>query len=253
MTRSVIIEDDPFHLEVLSDLLKGSFQDIKILGTGGLSSEGVKLVRSARPDLVFLDIDLPDKSGFEMLEELKDEVFDVIFVTAHEKYALQAHRFDSVGFLLKPITRESLESALEKFKSKRNRHRQGDAFVDLIHEFRNSLDFPQKIAVPSTGEVRYINLRSIVRLEADNGGTIVHIENEPSIHSNRTFDEYESRLKGTGFYRIHDNHIINMRFVRSYMKGEEGFAILEDLTQMPVDKARSAGFTKLLDRLFSQP
>src|SRR4030095_15761489 len=135
--NSVVIEDDPLQMEILCDLITSSFPHINIVGKGGLFSEGVNLIRTHQPDLVFLDIDLPDRSGFDMLDELNDMKFDVIFVTAHEKYALEAHQYATIGFLIKPVSKEKLAFALKKIKESTHHDTFGVQVQQLLHNFRN--------------------------------------------------------------------------------------------------------------------
>jgi two-component system LytT family response regulator len=249
--NAVIIEDDPFHLEILRDLLKEEFPQISVIGQGGLWSEGVRLVRSLHPDLVFLDIDLPDKSGFEVLEELSDQQFDVVFVTAHEKYAVQAHQFDSVGYLIKPIHRDDLRQVIKKLTTKVHKRIQGNDFTSLLQTFRNTFEIPRKIAVQSLKDIQYVNISEIIRLEADGNYSKIYMNTGPYLLSSRQIGEYEVRLRPMGFFRIHDKHMVNMRYVRSFQKGEGGTAVLEDQTQLPVARRRKEEFLRLLDEIFS--
>ncbi len=249
--KAVIIEDDPFHLEVLTDLIEKEFPQITIVGSGRLSEEGVRLVRSLKPDLVFLDIDLPDKSGFEMLEELPDESFDIVFVTSHEKYALQAHQFDSIGYLIKPINRDELVQVINKFTGKAHKRLQGNDFSSLLHSFRNTFEIPRKIAIQSMKDIQYVNISDIVRFEADGNYSDLFLNDGTKMISSRQIGEFEARLKRLGFFRVHDKHLVNMRYVRSFMKGDSGMAILEDQTQLPIARRRKDEFLRLLDDLFS--
>jgi len=251
MIKAVIIEDDPFQMRLLSDLLAESFPQINIAGKAGLSSEGVLLIREQLPELVLLDIDLPDKSGFEMLQELQDMQFDVIFVTAHEKYALKAHQFDTMGYLIKPINREKLEVALKKITDKRTRNNFGEQFHNLLHSVRNSYDLPQKIAVPSVKEIFYIPVKNIMRMEADGNYTTLYQMTGSPIIASRQIGEFESRLNGQGFCRVHDKHLINLRHVKSFIKGEAGTAVMEDDTHIPVSRRKKDDFLKSLDGMFS--
>lgn len=249
--KAVIIEDDPFHLEILSDLIREEFPQITIEGHGALCSEGIKLIRNLKPELVFLDIDLPDKSGFEILEELTDISFDVVFVTAHEKYALKAHQFDSVGYLMKPISKKEMKQVLERIISKSHKKLRGNDFSSLLQSFRNIFEIPRKIAIQSLKEIQYVNIGEIIRFEADGNYSKLYMNDGTSILSSRQIGEYEMRLKPLGFFRLHDKHLVNMRFVTSFMKGEAGVAILEDNTQLPVARRRKEEFLNLLDDLFS--
>ena len=249
--KAIIIEDDPFHLEILKDLIREEFPHITLAGNGGLHSDGVRLIRSVKPDVVFLDIDLPDKSGFEILEDLSGESFDVIFVTSHEKYAVQAHQFESIGYLIKPISRDELKRVVNKLTSKAHNRLQGNDFTTMLHAFRNTFEIPRKIAIQSLKEIQYVNLSEIIRIEADGNYSNIFMNNSTPILSSRQIGEFEIRLRPLGFFRIHDKHLVNMRFVRTFIRGEAGTAMLEDRTQLPVARRRKEEFLRLLDELFS--
>ncbi len=249
--KAVIIEDDPFHLEILRDILTDELPQITIIGQSNLCSEGIHLIRTVKPELVFLDIDLPDKSGFEMLEELSNESFDVIFVTAHEKYALKAHQFDSVGYLIKPIDKIELKKAVDKLTSRPHSRMQGNDFTSLLQSFRNTFEIPRKIAIQSIKEIQYVNIAEIIRLEADGNYSMLYMKDGLKILSSRQIGEFESRLRLFGFFRLHDKHLVNLKYVSSFLKGEGGTAILEDNTQLPVARRRKEEFLKLLDNLFT--
>ena len=251
MTRAVIIEDDPLQMLIISDLISDSFPQIEIVGKGGLSSEGVMMIRSLKPDLVFLDLDLPDKTGFEMLNELQEIHFDVIFVTAHEKYALEAHQYDSLGYLIKPVTKQKLTASLKRIKEQGIQKDLGTQFQHLLQSVRNSVELPQKIAVPTLKEIHYIHIQDIIRFEADGNYTTLFQMNGQTITASRQIGEYETKLVGQGFFRVHDKHLINLRLVKSFIKGESGNAVMEDNSHIPVSRRKKEEFLRSLEARFS--
>ena len=251
MIRTVIIEDDSFQMSILCDLVKESFPQLTVVGTGALSSEGVSIIRKEKPELVLLDIDLPDQTGFEMLQELSDMHFDVIFVTAHEKYALKAHQFDSMGYLIKPITKTKLDVALKKFSGKSAHPNMGTQFQNLLFSMRNAYDLPQKISVPSLKEIHYVPVKNIMRMEADGNYTTLYLVADQPVLASRQIGDFEERLSGQGFCRVHDKHLINLRYIKSFIKGESGIAVMEDNTQIPVSRRRKEGFLRAIDGMFS--
>ncbi|HEX5001594.1 MAG TPA: LytTR family DNA-binding domain-containing protein [Bacteroidia bacterium] len=250
MLTTVIIEDDPFQLELLCDFLKAHFPEIHIQGKAGLSSEGVKLIRRLQPELVLLDIDLPDKTGFEMLDELHDQVFDVIFITSHKDYALTAHQYNSSGYLVKPVTKPALEQALKKLTDKQVRQNFGNQFARYINTLKNSGEQQQKLAVPSQKAIHYLEISDLLRLEADGNYSMIYEVNGGTILSSRQIGEYELVLSDRGFFRIHDKHLINLRCVRSLKKGESCILLLSDGSQLPVSRRRKDALLAKMGALY---
>ena len=251
MLKTIIIEDDPFQMEIISDLLETSFPSVKIVSKAMNAEDGIREVSSLKPDLVFLDIDLPDKSGFEVLQELPDHFFDFIFVTAHEKFALQSYRYDAIGFLLKPITRESMQQALNKLARKRKNEYSVEHVQEIIEDMKNTYDNQQKISVPSLKMINYIRIMEISRMEADGNYTTIVLTNGKSLVSSKQIGDYEKQLAKNKFFRVHDKHLINLRFVKSFMKGESSSVEMEGGFQVPVSRRRKEDLLQVLEGLFA--
>ena len=250
MYTAVIIEDDLFHVSILSDLLASDYPEINLLGVGCNSSEGVSLVKNRKPDIIFLDIDLPGKTGFEMLSYLEPGNHDIIFVTSHEKYAYEAHTYESVGFILKPVTRYQLDQALLKLNTKRSRLGERVSPNNLLNLVRHSIEVPDKIAIPSAKDINYVKISDIIRIEADGNYSTLHLAGKATILSSKQIGEYEDKLVSRSFLRIHDKHLVNLRFVKSFQKGDSGTAVLEDNTILPVARRRKDEFIRKMGDLF---
>jgi two-component system, LytTR family, response regulator len=250
MLKTVIIEDDRFQMEILCDLLEG-FPSVKVISKAFNAADGVSQVISGKPDLVFLDIDLPDKTGFELLKELPDHFFDFIFVTAHEKFALHAYKYDAISFLLKPLTKDAMQQALDKLSRKRKNQYSVHQVKAIIEDLRGHYGTSQKIAVPTVKEINYIKVAEIVRMEADGNYTTIFMTHGMPMLASSRIGVYEKQLSADKFFRIHDKHLINLRFVKKLTKGEAGTVIMEDDSQLPVSRRRKDEFLKVLDTIFS--
>jgi two-component system, LytTR family, response regulator len=248
--NSVIIEDDSFQMQILTDLLTLNFPQINIIGRCGSANEGIETIKERKPDLIILDIDLPDKSGFEMLDELREFNFELLFITSHEKYALEAYKHNPAGYLVKPIDKLKLGEVINTVSGKLQQKRFGNEFAAMLKYFKQTHNLPLKIAIPSIKEISYVNIDNILRLEADgNYTTIFQLKGDP-IFSSRKLGRFEIRLADHQFFRIHDKYMVNLRHVKSFIKGESGIAVMEDGTQLPVSRRRKDAFLKLLDALF---
>lgn len=248
MYRAVIIEDDAMCMEALCDLLEASFPDIHLEASCTTAEEGILLVRKHKPDLVLLDINLPLKSGFEMLEELKDMSFSTIFTTSFEKHALKAHDYDSVCFIAKPVTRNALSKSLEKIKRQKKNLQPAQTIENLISDLKK-IQNPKKIAVPEQKVINYINVDDITRMEADGNYTRILLSKGKSLMASRQIGDYEKLLLEQGFFRIHDKHLINLHCVKSFLKGDLGLAVMNDGSVLPVARRRKEEFLKSLDSL----
>jgi two-component system, LytTR family, response regulator len=248
MLKTIIVEDDPLSMEMLCDLIEDFFPQLQIVERCNLSASAIRQIRQLQPDLVLLDIDLPDQTGLKMLEDLDTYDFDVIFITAHEKYALDAHQFESSGYLVKPVSKTLLENALKRVKSKKQKIH----FGEQLRQFQKQLrlpDLPQKIAVASQKETQFIDIKDIVRLEADGNYTTIFRDSKENIFSSKQIGEYENSLKPCGFFRIHDKHIINSKFLKSYIKGDGGLVTLHDQTELPVSRRKKEEFLVFLNNI----
>jgi len=250
MIRTTIIEDDPFQMEIMSDLLE-TFPSIKIVSKAFNAAEGISQVIKDKPELVFLDIDLPDKSGFEILKEVPDHFFDFIFVTAHERFAIDAHKYDAISFLLKPLTEQAMSVALDKLNQKRKNQYSVHQVQSIIADLKSIYDNHQKIAVPTVKQINYIKVADIVRMEADGNYTTIYLTHGGSMVASTQIGEYEKQLSRDKFFRIHDKHLINLRFVKTLIKGDPGTVVMEDNSQLSVSRRRKDEFMKALEELFS--
>lgn len=251
MLKTVIIEDDPFQMEIISDLLSGSFPSVKIISKAFNAKDGIEQISKGRPDLVFLDIDLPDRSGFEVLQELRGHFFDIIFVTAHEKFALNAYQYDAISFLIKPVKKEDISNALNKLNQKRRDQYSVQQVQGMIRELKDLYDNNQKIAVPTVKEINFIRVNEILRMEADGNYTTIYLSNGSPMLASIQLGEYEKQLSPDKFFRIHDKHLVNLRFVKTLTKGESSTVIMEDNSQLPLSRRRKEDFMKAVGKLFS--
>lgn len=246
MLKAVIIEDTMLQMEMLRDIVS-DFPFVKITACAASASEGVTLITETKPDFIFLDVDLPDKTGFEMLHELKDHSFDVIFTTAHEKYALVAHQYDSISFLIKPVTRESLEEALDRLQRKRKNQYAAEQMHEVLNKLMSNYNGPRKIAVPTIKAINYVDVDDLLRLEADGNYTTIYFVKGQSMVASKQIGEFERQLEPGRFFRVHDKHLINLQLVKSFIKGDSGTVVMNDGSTIPVSRRRKDDFLKSLD------
>ena len=231
--KSLIIDDNPLNIEILTDLLKENHPDIILSGTAHNGQTAIEKIQSLKPDLIFLDVEMPDMNGFEVLAYLKSIDFQTIFVTAHSHYAIQAIRFNALDYIVKPINPDELRQAIKRFRSKGKEaiHQQQMALDNLKQE--NVQD--QVLFLPTQeGGIKMI-LKNIVKIEGDRNYSTFHLANSKTKISSKTLGHFEEILEGKGFFRCHRSVIINYRHID---KIQSDTFLLKDSSTIPISRRR---------------
>jgi two-component system, LytTR family, response regulator len=239
MIKAVIIEDEPKSLKTLEMMLSEHCPAVYVAATADSVQSGVDVIQKNKPDLVFLDISLDSENSFEILERLPSVNFQIIFITAYKDYALEAFKVSAIDYLLKPIEVEQLVKAVRKCESKNHLSVLSDQVSMLLERNNESV---KRIALPTLNGLSFINISDIVRCEASGSYTNFILRNSKQILASRNIKEYEKMLENYDFYRIHDSHIVNLAYVRHYIKGRGGYVILDDNSQVEVSVRRKNGF-----------
>jgi len=240
--RTILIDDEKMSLLTLKALLGGQFPKINIVGTGESVEQGVSLIDELKPDLVFLDIRLPDGEGFDVIEKVTFKHFKVIFITSSNKYAVKAFEFAALHYLVKPVTFEGLKTAIDRFKDFTE-----EDIDNKLRIFRDSLKSKnEKIIIPSTDGLNIVKLGDILRLEADDVYTLFYMIDGHRYIASKPLNNYEKILEDLPFSRVHSKHLINLMFVKRYVKGKGGAVIMEDNKEVEVCVRKKAEFLEKL-------
>lgn len=245
-TKAVIIDDEPDARYLLRRLLEKQFGErVDILGEADDVVPGIKLIESAQPELVFLDIKMKKGTGFDLLEQINSPNFEVIFATAFDQYAIRAFQFSAFGYLLKPIKARDLGDLLDRFqaRAKPEPKEVENRLKVLVSQFQGEGEV-RRIVISHMHGFEVVALDQIIRLESDNNISHFFMEGGKRITSSKTLKEYEELLEDFGFYRVHQSHIINLNYVKGYRKTDGGFINMLDGSQVPVSRARRAGFMR---------
>lgn len=242
--RSFIVDDELHNIENLTHLLSIHCTDIDVLGSATQVSDAVKEIHHHQPDLLFLDIRLGQETGFDLLSKLSFDTIEVIFVTAFDQYGIQAVKYAALDYLLKPIDSAELISAVRKAVEKINLRKQNDQLRFLLQEL--SMGKVKKIALPTQQEIRYVELSSIVRCESSNNYTFFFLEGGEKILIARTLKEYVDLLLQDGFVRVHQSHLVNRIYIKSWLKEDGGMLLLRDGSRIPVSRFNRDKIKKLL-------
>jgi len=250
MIRTIIIDDEPSAVSVLTTLLmRYCKEDIELLATAFSPEEGKQLIESLHPDLVFLDVEMPGMTGVDMLKSLKEPEFRVVFVTAHDGYALQAFRVNAVDYLLKPVGLEDLVKVIQKVKTdirneltKLTNHLQYLEKILTSHPAKSH----QKIGIAMSDKIVFVNFSDIVYCEASGPYTYVFLTSGQKLISSKALGEFEAQLSGSRFFRIHHHYVINLNKVREFQRNDGGYVIMENGKELEVSQRKRKDFLDVI-------
>jgi two-component system LytT family response regulator len=237
--KVVIVEDDLSSSSSLEIMLKQYFSNIIICGVATSVLEAKELIIKVNPDLVFLDIDLPDGSGFDIIDNSNPINYDIIFTTAFNEFAVRAFQFSAIHYILKPIEAPELIEAVNRFLKT---DLQGD-FENKFKILKESInDKPQKIMLPSSEGYNMYNISDIIKCEADSSYTFIYFNNGEKIMISKPINNFEKILCELGFSRVHNKYLVNMRYIQKYKKAKVSVLILTDGSELPISKTYKVTF-----------
>lgn len=242
MIKAVIVDDESKARNALKNLLDQHCPEILVIGEGDCVNAGAEIIRDLSPDIVFLDVQMPDGTGFDLLEKFTDIKFKIIFASAFDKFAIQAFKFSALDYLLKPVEPEKLIEACAKLKDE-DRFSEINKKLEVLMSNKNSFE---KVALPTMDGILLIRINEILRCESDNNYTNIFLQSGKKIVVSKTLKEYDEMLTPFSFFRIHKSHLINLAYLNRYKKGEGGYVEMEDGTELEVSRRRKDEFMKAL-------
>lgn len=252
MIKAVLVEDEVKSLKALETMLQPYNNIIKIEGTYSSPLDALQAIIKHPPDLVFLDIEMPKMNGFQLLEQVKDISFNVIFTTAYDQFAVQAFKYSAAGYLLKPIDADDLKATILKIESaevKKLLPAQMDILRNSLLGMRSIKE--QKVALPTPDGLLFVPMQDIVRCESDSNYTTVFFSNRDKLLICKTLKEIEELLGEEHFLRVHQSHLINMNFIRQFIKSDGGYLLLNDKTEIPIARSKKDFFINKCNTYFS--
>ena len=250
--KVVIVDDDPRSHRVLESLLKDDHPDIDIVGSGYNIADGLNLIRLYQPELVFLDVELPEGLGFDLLAKLPDVQFHVIFITAHDKYAITAIRFGALDFLLKPFTKEELANALDRARDLEKKQISEDEIRIIIESYEKAQQeqLPSRLVVRSQAEIQFLIVDKIIRLEAQGFLTLFYTDgvSQPIVSTYNLGKHGEQFELYSTFAQVHRKHIVNLNYVKRFIKGERVIE-MHDGSQVDVSRTYLEDFLEEMGKL----
>lgn len=237
MLRTVIVDDESDAIQFITSLIEEYCPDLEIAGTAQSAIEGIKTIRQELPDLVFLDVEMPHGTGFDLLSNFPKKSFDVIFVTAFNHYAIKAIKFSAVDYILKPININEFIEAVNKVIAKRQGKEQShNDYSTLFENLRSQT--PSKLAIPTSDGMEYLKTDDIIRIEADRSYSWFHLSEGNKHLVSRNLKEYQELLSDYDFFRSHNSHLINLNHVKKYIRHEGGYIIMSDESTVPLSRGK---------------
>lgn len=245
--RAILIDDERSGLRSLYEKLQKHCPAVEVLEQCDTAEKGITAIDTLRPDLVFLDVEMPVMNGFVLLQHVVYKNFELIFVTAYDHYAIRAIRYSALDYLLKPVEVDELKAAVQKADEKRDMTKSGNQGLDLLLEniAMEKRRF-RRIAIPSRDGLQLVKIDDIIYLEASVNYTLIYLQDQHKLTASRTLKEFEELLPADNFIRIHHSFIININCVEKYIRGEGGQVVLTNNARLDVAKRKKHEFLKAI-------
>lgn len=247
--KVVIVEDEKNSRETLKSLLEEFCQDVQVIATASSVTEAVKVLSIFSPDVVFLDIELQSGVGFDVLDQIKEPNFEVIFTTAFEKYAIKAIKFSSLDYLLKPIDLDELQQAVEKARNRMDTNVYRQQIDNLMYSLTRETNRQEKICLATTAGMEFIAIEDIILCKADGSYTSFILKNKKSLLVSKHLKEYENLLADQQFMRVHNSYLINLKEVKKYIKSDGGYIIMSNDMHVSLSPRKKEELIEVMKRL----
>jgi two-component system LytT family response regulator len=248
MIRCVIVEDEEMARNVLKSLLAQYCPDVMVCAEADDVISGKNMIETFRPDLVFLDIEMPGGSGFKLLTSIENKDFEVVFITAYEQFAIKAIRHDALDYILKPIDPKELVAAVEKVNEAKYKKTLKKQYDNLLKNLDPEQLVVRKISLSTADKIHLIDVDDIIRCESDNYYTIIFFKDGTSLMVSKTLKDMEQKLEEYDFVRTHKSHLVNMRCIMNFIK-DEMMVVMTDGTKVPVSKRKKEKILEVINNL----
>ncbi len=249
MIRGIIVEDEKHSRETLRGMLERYCRNVVIVAEADGYRSGVQAVREYHPDVVFLDIQMPDGSGFRMLEELDQITFQIIFTTAFDQFAIKAIKYSALDYLLKPIDPEELVNAVKKVETTISNHLVNQNIQVLLENIKSKEADPHKIVLSTSDKIHILETDQILRCESDNYYTNFFLLDGKKILVSKTLKENEELLGSHNFIRPHKSHLVNVKYIKGFLRHDGGYIEMTDGSRIPVSRRKREKIIEIITHL----
>jgi two-component system LytT family response regulator len=249
MIRGIIIEDEKHSRETLNGMIDRYCKNVSIIAEAESYRGGLEVLREHQPDVIFLDIQMPDGSGFRMLEELDSINFEIIFTTAFDQFAIKAIKYSALDYLLKPIDPEELVRAVKKVEEKISNTQVNQNIQVLLDNIKSREAEPHKIVLSTSEKIHIIETDQIIRCESDNYYTNFFLSDGKKILVSKTLKENEELLSDHNFIRPHKSHLVNVKYIKGFLRSDGGYIEMIDGSRVPVSRRKREKIIEVITHL----
>jgi two-component system, LytTR family, response regulator len=243
---AILIDDESNSRNSLRQKLITHCPHVEILAEAENGDEGIKAIETYKPDIVFLDVEMPRMNGFTMLQQLAHRNFEVIFTTAYDHYAIRAIRFSALDYLVKPIAIATLKEAVARAVEKKQPHAPNQRIETLLYNLLDEKNAHNRIAIPSMEGLQFVEIADIIYLEAESNYTFINLHPASKLTVSKTLKDFEELLPATTFIRIHHSFLINMNHIRKYLKGDGGQVLMSNGKLLDVARRKKEEFLRTI-------
>jgi two-component system, LytTR family, response regulator len=250
MINAIIIDDEDHCIERLSRLLSTHCaDDLRLLASYKTVDEGVEAIHTLKPNLIFLDIQIHEKTGFDLLKKIDLTNVRIIFTTAYEQHAVSAFKFSAIDYLLKPIDKDELVNSVKKALNQMSLEETAERYETLFHNLRPHSGVSKKISLPTATGFDFVSLDEVIRCQANGNYTEFFLKDGQKLTVSRTLKDFETMFSEHHFFRVHYSHLVNLAYIKKYSKGKGGYIILTDNTEIEVSTRRRDAFLSKISEL----
>lgn len=249
MIKAIIVDDEQRSREALNGLIERYCPEVFIISEATGCNDGIDKARKFEPDLVFLDIQMPDGSGFNFLEAFDKINFEVIFTTAHDQFAIKAIKYSALDYLLKPVDPDELKVAIHKYLQKNDKGKINDNIKVLLDNIKSPQNDAKKIILSTSEGMHIVSTDDIVRCESDDYYTNFFFVNGTSLLISKTLKQNEAMLSDFDFIRPHKSHLVNIKYIKSFLKIDGGYILMTDGSKIPVSRRKRESIVEILSHL----
>jgi two-component system, LytTR family, response regulator len=249
MINTLIIDDEEDGREALKIAIQKYCPELTVAQLCETPEQGLEAIKANKPDLVFLDVQMPNMSGFDLLQQASPLDFEVIFVTAHDQYAIKAIKFSALDYLLKPIDVDELLHSIQKVKERLHQVNNAHRYQSVLHNIQYKKKDIEKLAIPTAEGIDFFETDDLIFCKADGSYTELFLRNNTSQMVCKNLKDFEGLLMESGFCRVHHAALINMKHIQKYVKGEGGYVIMTDGHVVDISRRKKEEFLQLLNRV----
>ena len=247
--KAIIIDDEQPVIDLLNGMISQFCEGVEVVATASSVKAGVTEITKQTPDLIFLDIKLGDGSGFDLLEQLGNQMPMVVFITAYDQYAVKAFKFSAIDYVMKPINLSDIEIAVEKCRNQIEKDNLSEKLKVFLQNMDGTGNEEKKIVLKTAESIHIVKIGEIVRCESDHNYTEFYLVDNRKLLVSRTLKEYDELLNGYGFFRTHQSHLININFISRFDKAGGGELVLTDKSRVPVSKRKRDELFELFEKM----